>query len=218
MKNAFILSLLVVMLEVSIFAVDYKEVGRNIADTAVVPQVINKPYAKDYILIGKGKWDNSIEQIVKSDPLFDQGNKMLSDPAYFVKKTVLAELDPEKFDKTTKVASVADYENGIKKLAESAKTFQNPVSAYEAVMMSIKMYGKGAGNPIASDMHILTKLMYINEVCEGYLLHGEMLEKSGNNAMAYEVYKKGSENQKCTGWYQSVIGGKMSTFKRSLGK
>lgn len=217
MKRIFLFSILTIVLNGSLSAVEYKSTF-NISGSASVPKVIDRPYAKDYILVGKGKWDQSIEQIVKSDPLFEQGNRLLSDPAYFVKKTVLAELDPEKFDKTTKIASVADYENGIKKLSESAKTYQNPVSAYEAVMMSIKMYGKGVGNPIASDMHILTRLMYINEVCEGYILHGEMLEKSGNNQAAYDVYKKGTENQKCTGWYQSVLGGKLSTFKRSIGK
>lgn len=219
MKKYMVILAVTVFCGVGAHAIEYKQ-GLVSDNKSIIPLIIDKPYARDYILIGKGIWNSSVENIVKNDLLFDQGNKLLSDPAFFINKTVPAVLDPEArtTDKSTRVQSVADYENGIKKLAESAKTYQNPVSAYEAVTMSLKMYGKGATNPIVSDMHVLTKLLYNYEVCEGYVLYGEQLEKSNNKIAAYDVYKKGSENTKCAGWYQSVLGGKLSTMKRSVGK
>lgn len=216
MKKNMIFLAATMICSVGAHAIEYRQpIERN---GSAIPLIINKPYARDYVLVGKGIWNSSVENIVKNDLLFDQGNKLLSDPAFFINKNMPVTLDPESNDKSMHIQSVADYANGIKKLAESAKTYQNPVSAYEAVTMSLKMYGKGQANPIVSDMYVLSKLLYNYEVCEGYVLYGEQLEKSNNKIAAYDVYKKGSENTKCTGWYQSVLGGKLSTMKRSVGK
>jgi hypothetical protein len=206
----------VVFFTLSAQAVEYKQMTQTY--TTASPTVIDMPYARDYVLVGKGVWNSSVENIVKNDPLFEQGNKLLSDPTLFVGKNMPVSMDPESKEKTTHIQAVADYANAIKKLSESAKTYQNPVSAYEAITMSLRLYGKGQNNPIAADVYTLTKLIYNYDVCDGYILYGEQLEKNNNKVGAYDVYKKGAANTKCTGWYQSVLGGKLSTMKRTVGK
>lgn len=198
----------------SLEAIEYGKV--EIGKKESIPKILDRPYVRDYIQIGHGLWNQSINHIVSNDPLFEEGNRMLTDPSKFIQKIVPANLDAEsKIDiNVTKIVVVEDFIGSMKKLSESAKTYQNPVSAYEAVIFSIKMFGKGTKSPIASDMPILLKLMYLNEVCEGYMLYGDLLERNGNKQGAYDVYKKGTENTKCSGWYQSVLAGKLSLYKK----
>lgn len=200
-----------------VMGVQYTQVDPQ-PEQLTIPALINIPYAKDYIQIGKGTWNASVESIVGRDQFFLHANGMLTDPKYFVQKNMPNSTDPESKDKTMSMRAVPDYMNAIKELSQSAKTYQNPVSAYEAVVLSLRMFGKGQGNPIVSDMPILTKLLYINQVCEGYVLYGEHLESMGNKMGAYEVYQKGANEKKCTGWYQSVLGGKISVMKKSTGR
>lgn len=202
-------------------AIDYTQTKSVEADEKVsVPDTINMPYAKDYILIGKGKWDKALDNLVKQDKLFKEGNRLLTDNSTFIQKTVLANMDVESKtdDNKTKIIVVADYNGAIKKLSQSAKLNHNPVSAYEAVMISLKMYGGSIKNPISADMPILTKILYVNEVCEGYILYGGLMERQGKNEIAYDIYKNGLKNTKCSGWYQSVLGGKISLYKKAYSK
>jgi hypothetical protein len=219
MQKSLIIFMALILMTAEAMSIDYTKKMKNEKNEELkIPKIIDFPYARDYISVGKGNWSESIEMIVKNDPLFVQGNNMLNKPEMFVQKNVFASNDPESGDKTMKTINVADIENAVKKLAESAVTKQNPVSAYEAMMLSLKVYGKGEMNPIKKDMQIISKLLYLNEVCEGYVLYGEILEGSGNQAMAYDVYTKGMESKKCTGWYQSVIGGRLSMIKKSVNK
>ena len=82
--------------------------------------------------------------------------------------------------------------------------------------MSNNRYGKGRVSPVSSDYGILTKLLYKYEVCESYILYGEYLEGGGNRAAAFDVYKKGTEMSKCSGWFQSILGGKISLMKNQI--
>lgn len=198
-------------------AVEYKTPTQQ-STIQMVPKAIDIPYARDYLLLGKGIWNNNLERIVLSDQLFLAGNNMLADPSYYISRDTPASMDPESSDHSTIKKSMPDMQGVIKKLVLSAKTYQNPVSAYEAVELSMKYFGKSTSSPIYGDIPVLSKLLYNYEVCDGYMLYGEQLEKSGNVLGAYEVYKKGAENQKCTGWYQSVIGGKISVLRKSIEK
>ncbi|MDD3465637.1 MAG: hypothetical protein PHE67_00690 [Campylobacterales bacterium] len=180
-----------------------------------VPESVDIPFAREYITVGKGEWNPSINAIVLKDEQFKLGNQMLTNKAYFTEKTISGG-NPENPQEKNKKKTVLtpDLKSALTKLRDSAFNNNNPVSAYEVLTISLRHYGKAKINPFYNDLSGLAKILFDKKVCIGYIHYGEYLESSGNYVDAYKVYKEGSEQTKCDGWYQAILGGKLSKLKK----
>lgn len=190
-----------------------------LASDLKIPTAIDSQYMREYITVGKGDWNPEIEKLVINDELFKKGNNLLTNKTTYVTKEVGAG-DPEnpKTKMTKKMIEVPDIKNALQILRDSAISNNNPVSAYEVLTISLAHYGKGNTNPFVADFPKLSKLLYDKKVCIGYLHYGEFLESQNNFSGAYSVFKSGYEQIKCDGWYQAVLGGKMSKLRKASEK
>lgn len=170
-------------------------------------------YEKGYLEFSGFKFEE-IEKYTK-EKNYVEGMKYLNDKT-LQQKIKINRADPEtqKGEQHIEEVGVPDYEKALESFYESAKN-NNPVGAY-------------AGNYIVQNytnklaIENLKKFVLFNEVmysqpkktCQVYLNMGEIYEngylRKKDLQKALEIYKLGSNDEKCKkGWASNIIGSKI---------
>mgnify|MGYP001005065263 CR=1 FL=1 len=171
---------------------------------------------KAYFDLG-GEKNEKIISLMKNDKFFIEANSYLNNPNKMAKREMSVG-DPESSIKPKKVLkSFPDWQKAIPLLIKSVDTYNNPISAFQALYAYNTLYGK---NKNISQFGKLSKVFFDNEkqICEAYLFYGETLMKGYgtkvNFDMAIEVYSQAEKINTCrNGWYKNVIGSKILYIK-----
>jgi len=178
--------------------------------------VMSYTYAKSFFENG-GKNTEQMQKFLENDKDYIEANEFLDNTQLQDTRDITIG-DPEKPESLKKEKkNFPNWNKAMPLLIKSAKTNNNPVSAYEAIYAYETLYGI---NRNVVDFGEMSKILYNNEkeLCQSYLYYAMSLIKgygfTVNKKEANKVLQESQKIERCKkGWISNVLASYMLQTK-----